>query len=98
MKAILIKIDGTKTNKNISSFEEARRIVCNYSESPAQILTVDFNTVMLYDREGFVNDYPINEKATEMCRAIEAIYPHESIHGDVLVFENENEFYELPTE
>ena len=99
MEAILYRFDGTKSKMKISSFTEARGIVCNYDANAiAQIVNLNDGSLFLIDDEGKLKNYPINKFATDIAQLNEAIYPHDYIVGDVLFFNNENEFEDLSYE
>lgn len=99
MDAILLKIDGTKKKIKVSSFVEARGIVCNYDANGlGEIVRLTGGNLFLIDEEGKLKNYPINKIATSLAHLHEAIYPHDCIVGDVLLFEDENEFEEMTYE
>ena len=99
MDAILYKVDGTKKNVKINSFVEARKIVCNYdSDGLAQIIHLGNGTLLLIDEEGKLKNFAVNSMATNLAHLNDAIYPHDCIVGDALMFQNENEFEEMDYE
>ena len=99
MDAILLKIDGSKRKIKVSTFVEARGIVCNFdNDGLGEIVRLTGGNLFLIDEEGKLKNYPINKKATAMAHLSEAIYPHDCIVGDVLLFENENDFEEMDYE
>jgi len=99
MDAILLKVDGTKKKIKVSSFVEARGIVCNYDpDGLAEIVRLTGGSLFLIDEEGKLKNYPINKTATSIAHLHESIYPHDCIVGDVLLFEDENEFEEMAYE
>jgi hypothetical protein len=49
----------------------------------------------MIDEDGKSKNYSINKTATSIAHLHEAIYPHDNIVGDVLLFEDENEFEEM---
>ena len=98
MEAVLYALDGTKRNIKVNSFVEARSIVCNYDPNGlAEVVRLHNGELFFIDEEGKLKKYPINQLATSLAHLNEAIYPHDSIVGDVLLFD-ENEFEELPYE
>jgi len=98
MEAILYRLDGTRSKIKVNSFVEARGIICNYDANGiAEVVRLNDGSLFLIDEEGKLKNYPINKIATSMAHLNEAIYPHDCIVGDALLFE-ENEFEELPYE
>jgi hypothetical protein len=98
MEAIILKTDGTSKKVKINSFVEARSIVCNYDQNGiGEVVELNNGQLMFIDEEGKLKNYPINKKATGLAHLNEAIYPHDFIVGDALLFE-ENQFEELPYE
>jgi hypothetical protein len=96
MEAILYKTDGTKKKIKISTFIEARGIVCNYDPNGlAEIVSLNDGNLFMIDEDGKSKNYSINKTATSIAHLHEAIYPHDNIVGDVLLFEDENEFEEM---
>lgn len=99
MDATLFKTDGTKKKIKIINFVEARAIVCNFDpDGLAEIVRLPDGKLFLIDEEGKIKNFPINKIATSMAHLNEAIYPHDCIVGDVLLFEDENQFEELDYE
>jgi hypothetical protein len=98
MEAILYRLDGTKSKIKVNSFVEARELVCNYDPNGmGEIIRLNNGELLFIDEEGKLKNYPINKVATSLAHLNEAIYPHDCIVGDALLFE-ENEFEELPYE
>jgi hypothetical protein len=98
MEAILYRLDGTKSKIKVNSFVEARELVCNYDPNGmGEIVRLNNGELLFIDEEGKLKNYPINKIATSLAHLNEAIYPHDCIVGDALLFE-ENEFEELPYE
>jgi hypothetical protein len=98
MEATLIKTDGSQRKIKVNSFTEARSIVCNYDPNGlGEIITLNNGELLLIDEEGKLKNFPVNTKATNMAHLHEAIYPHDYIVGDALLFD-ENEFEEMPYE
>ena len=98
MEAILYRLDGTRSKIKVNSFVEARGLICNYDANGiAEVVRLNDGSLFLIDEEGKLKNYPINKIATSMAHLNEAIYPHDCIVGDALLFE-ENEFEELPYE
>jgi hypothetical protein len=96
MDAILFKTDGTKIKIKVSTFVEARGIVCNYDpDGLAEIVRLPDGNLFLIDEEGKMKNYPINKVATNLAHLDEAIYPHDCLVGDVLLFEDANDFEEM---
>ena len=99
MDAILLKTDGTQKKIKVSTFAEARSMVCNYDyDGLGEIVKLTGGSLFLIDEEGKLKNYPINKQATAMAHLHESIYPHDCIVGDVILFENENEFEEMDYE
>jgi hypothetical protein len=99
MNAVLYKIDGTTSKTKVNSFSEARSMVCNYDPNGlAEVVNLNNGSVLLIDEEGKLKNYTVNTKATEMAHSQDAIYPSDFIVGDVLLFEDESFFDELPYE
>ena len=97
MDAILYTLDGVTKKIKINSFIEARGMVCNYDPNGmGEIVRLNNGEVMLIDEEGKLKNYAVNKVATSIAHLNEAIYPHDCIVGDAILFENENEFEELP--
>ncbi len=96
MEAILYKTDGTQKKIKVSTFIEARGIVCNFDPNGmAQILNISDSNLFLMDEDAKHKNLPINKRATSMAHLYEVIYPHDCILGDILLFEDENEFDEM---
>ena len=99
MDAILYTLDGVTKKIKINSFVEARGMVCNYDPNGmGEIVRLNNGEVMLIDEEGKLKNYAVNKVATSIAHLNEALYPHDYIVGDAILFENENEFEELPYE
>ena len=99
MDAILFKTDGTKKKIKVTTFVEARGIVCNYdTDGLAEIVRLANGSLFMIDEDGKSKNYPTNKIATSMAHLNEAIYPHDYIVGDVLLFEDDNEFEEMDYE
>lgn len=99
MDAILFSVDGTKKKIKINSFVEARGIVCNYDPNGiAEIVRLTDGNLLMIDEEGKNKNYPINTVATSIAWLHESIYPHDCLVGDVLLFEDENEFEDMSYE
>jgi hypothetical protein len=99
MDAILYTLDGVRKKIKVNSFVEARGMVCNYDPNGmGEIVRLNNGEVMLIDEEGKLKNYAVNKVATSIAHLNEAIYPHDCIVGDAILFENENEFEELPYE
>jgi len=99
MNAVLYKIDGTIQKIKIDTFAQGRSIVCNYDPNGlAEIVRLAEGALLMIDEEGKLKNYPTNKIATSLAHLHEAIYPHDCIVGDVLMFENDNEFEEMKYE
>jgi hypothetical protein len=99
MQVKLIRVNGEQVNINVTSFTEARAIVCNMHQSAtAEIITLNNGSFFLIDEEGKLKNYLTNYEATEMAHEAEAIYPADFIVGDVILISDINEFDELPYE
>jgi hypothetical protein len=99
MQVKLIRINGEKININVTSFSEARAIVCGMHENDtAELISLNNGNYFLIDEEGKLKNYAINEEATEMAHEAEAIYPTDFVVGDVILITDMNEFDELPYE
>ena len=98
MEAILYRLDGTKSKIKVNSFVEARGIVCNFdANGMGEVVRLNNGDLLLIDEEGKLKNYPIKKMATSLAHLNEAIYPHDCIVGDALLF-NENEFEDLSYE
>jgi hypothetical protein len=98
MDAILYRLDGTKSKIKVNSFCEARGLVCNYDPNAmGEVVRLNNGELFLIDEEGKLKNYAINKIATSLAHLNEAIYPHDCIVGDALLFQ-ENEFEDLPYE
>jgi hypothetical protein len=98
MEAVLYALDGTKRKIKVSSFVEARGMVCNFDPNGlAEVVRLNDGSLFLIDEEGKLKNYPINKIATSLAHLNEVIYPHDCIVGDALLFD-ENEFEELSYE
>lgn len=90
---------GEKRIVNISTFDDARKLVCEYGyNSPLEIITMPNGHLLLLDEEGKLKNLPFNELATELAHEEEVIYPSDVIVGDVILIEDANEFDDLPYE
>ena len=99
MQVQLIRVNGEQVNINVTSFVEARAIVCGMHENDtAELVSLNNGNYFLIDEEGKLKNYSINEEATEMAHEAEAIYPTDFIVGDVILILDINEFDELPYE
>jgi len=98
MEAILYRLDGTKSKIRVNSFVEARKLVCNYDPNGmAEVVRLNNGEILFIDEEGKLKNYPINEQATSLAHLHDAIYPHDCIVGDALLFD-ENQFEDLSYE
>jgi hypothetical protein len=96
MEAVLYALDGTKRKIKINSFVQARSMVCNYDPNGlGEVVKLNNGELLFIDEEGKKKNYPINGIATSLAHLHEAIYPHDCIVGDALLFD-ENKFEELP--
>lgn len=99
MDATLITTDGIQRKIKINTFVEARSIVCNFEENGlGEIVRLSEGSLFLIDEEGKLKNRQINKLATSIAHLNEAIYPHDCLVGDVILFENDNEFDEMPYE
>lgn len=99
MKVELFRINGEKVNINVTTFDEARGIVCNMHENAiAELVSLNNGSYFLIDEEGKLKNYSINKIATSMAHLNEAIYPTDFLVGDVILISDMNEFEELPYE
>jgi hypothetical protein len=99
MNATLFKTDGTIKKIKTNTFVEARAIVCNFdNDGLAEIVRLPDGKLFLIDEEGKIKNFPTNKIATNIAHLNEAIYPHDYIVGDVLLFEDENQFEEMDYE
>lgn len=99
MNATIYSTDGTNRRIKISSFVEARKMVCNFDENGiAEIVRLNNGKLFMIDEEGKLKNYPTNKPATSIAHLNEAIYPHDYIVGDAILFDSEVEFDELPYE
>lgn len=99
MNVTLIPVEGKKKIVSITTFDQARRIVCDYSyESPIQVLVLMDGSFMLIDEEGKLKGLEINVRATEIAQENNLLYPSDYIVGDVLLVDDVDEFDSLPFE
>ena len=99
MQVQLIRVNGEQVNINVTSFVEARAIVCNMQESAtAEFINLHNGSFLLIDEEGKLKNFQVNPEATEMAHEAEAIYPTDFVVGDVILINDMNEFDELPYE
>jgi hypothetical protein len=99
MKAILITVAGEEKKINLTSFDSARKMICEYGyNSHLEIINLQDGKMMLIDEEGKFKKLPLNEVATDLAHSIEAIYPSDYICGDVIIINDVDEFEELPYE
>jgi hypothetical protein len=99
MKAELILIDGTKKKVNISTFDEARQLVCNFGyNAPLEMIYLHNSKALLIDEEGKLKNLEMNSKATQIAHEEEGIYPSDYICGDVILIDDVDEFDALPFE
>lgn len=98
MNVTLITADDNKKKKvSIKTFDEARRLVCNYKHnSPAEVIVLADGTFLLIDEEGKLKNLKINELATQIAHENNSIYPSDYIVGDVLLVSDVDEFDLLP--
>jgi hypothetical protein len=98
MEAILYRLDGTKSKIRVNSFVEARKLVCNYDPNGmAEVVRLNNGEIIIIDEDGKLKNYPVNEQATSLAHLHDAIYPHDCIVGDALLFD-ENQFEDLSYE
>lgn len=99
MNVTLLPVEGKKKTISITTFEQARQIVCSYSyNSPAQVLVLMDGSFMLMDEEGKLKDLEINVRATEIAQENNLLYPSDYIVGDVILVDDIDEFDSLPFE
>ena len=99
MNATIYKTDGTNRRIQINTFVEARKMVCNFDENGvAEIVRLNNGNLFMIDQEGKLKNFPVNGRATSIAHLHEAIYPHDCIVGDAILFDSEVEFEELPYE
>jgi hypothetical protein len=99
MNVTLISTDGKRRKVNIKTFDEARKLVCNYQyNSPAEIIVMADGTFIVIDEEGKLKNLEINEIATQIAHENNSIYPSDYIVGDVLLVDDVDEFDALPYE
>lgn len=99
MNVTLLPTDGKKKRISITTLDQARQIVCEYAyNSPIQVLVLMDGSFMLMDEEGKLKELEINEKATEIARENNLLYPSDYIAGDVILVDDVDEFDALPYE
>jgi len=99
MNALYLKADGTKKRVNIKSFCEGRSLVNSILyNSSAELVFLNNGKVIMIDEEGKLKDLPRNEVATELAQDDEAIFPSDYIVGDVVIFDDVDNFDGLPYE
>jgi hypothetical protein len=98
MEAILITTDNKKKKVIINTFDEAKRLVCDYDcNSSLQIVILNDGSALILDEEGKLKNLSFNEIATNLAHENNGIYPSDYIVGDVLVVELDD-FDNLPYE
>jgi hypothetical protein len=98
MEALLITTDNKKRKLNVTTFIEAKLLVCNYnSDATVQVVELIDGNVLMFDEEGKLKDLSFNEIATNLAHVGRGIYPSDFIVGDVLMLEHD-EFINLPYE
>ena len=76
MNVTLLQVGGNKKKISISTFEQARQIVCEYSyDSPIQVLVLMDGSFMLIDEEGKLKGLELNVEATEIAQENNLLYP-----------------------
>jgi alpha-mannosidase len=99
MNVTLITTDGSKRKVNITTFDEARQLVCNYQyNSSAEIVVLMDGSFMLIDEEAKLKNLDLNEIATQIAKDNNCIYPSDYIAGDVIMVDDSDEFDSLPYE
>jgi hypothetical protein len=99
MNVTLITSDGKKRKVTITTFDEARQLVCNYQyNSPAEIIVLMDGSFILIDEEGKLKNLDLNQIATNIAHENNCIYPSDYIVGDVLLIDDVDEFDSLPFE
>lgn len=99
MDVTLITTDGRRKKLNISTFDEARQLVCNYEyNSPAEVIVLSEGGFILIDEEGKLKNLDLNEIATQIAHDNNSIYPSDFIVGDVILVDDVDEFDALPYE
>lgn len=99
MNVTLLPLEGKKKIISISTFDEARQIVCSYSyNSSIQVLVLMDGSFMLIDEEGKLKGLDINVRATEIAQENNLLYPSDYIVGDVILIDDVDEFDSLPYE
>ena len=99
MNVTLIPVEGKKKIVSITTFDQARQIVCEYGyNSPAQILILMDGSFMVLDEEGKLKGLEINVRATEIAQENNLLYPSDYIVGDILLVDDVDEFDSLPFE
>lgn len=99
MNVTLIPVEGKKKIVSITTFDQARQIVCEYGyNSPAQILILMDGSFMVIDEEGKLKGLEINVRATEIAQENNLLYPSDYIVGDILLVDDVDEFDSLPFE
>jgi hypothetical protein len=99
MKAVLITVAGEEIKIVLTSFDSARKMICEYGyNSPLEIINLQDGKCMLIDEEGKLKKLALNQVATDLAHTIEAIYPSDYIVGNVIIIDDVDEFDELPYE
>ena len=99
MKATLLKVSGEKIKITLTSFDSARKMICEYGyNSPLEIINLQESKMMLIDEEGKLKNLPLNNEATELAHESESIYPSDVVVGDVILIDDIEEFDNLPYE
>jgi hypothetical protein len=88
MEATLITTENKKRKLNISTFEEARQIVCDFdNNSYVEISVLRDGTAILFDENGKMKNLAFNEIATKLAHENSSIFPSDYIVGDVLLID-----------
>jgi hypothetical protein len=99
MNVTLIPVEGKKKIVSISTLDQAKQIVCEYSyNSPIQVLVLMDGSFMIMDEEGKLKGLEINVRATEIAHENNLLYPSDFIVGDVILVDDVDEFDSLPYE
>ena len=80
MTATGVTVGVTPANGNDYSLEELQRLV----DGRIEIVTLTTNSIMVINEDG-KGVYPKNVKATDMAKALGAIFPEDHIAGNALL-------------
>jgi len=89
MESTFLTTENKQKKVNLNNFRELKSLIChNHYESPLEVVYLNDGRVMCIDEEGKLKDLPYNQKATEIAKEFEAIYPSDYIVGDAVILDS----------